>query len=341
MALSKSQSALWQRARSVGGGAQAVQLGDGACSYLIARIVRDLGLHARFQDLPERVEPFFSEGRVDRLVLEGHDAAALFERLLGTRQDADTYFACLAALHKARLKYERILSSQPLPTLEQVGPRSLLQYGKAPSDALTSWLFWRKWFFDIDNRAGQETGYLFQTLIAHAIGGASASAGKSPIRRHKNKKLGRQVDCVLGRKAYEFKIRLTIASSGQGRWREELDFALDCKSSGYAPVLVCLDSTPNQKLEQLSREFTKRGGEVFAGKSAWSHLESLAGPTMSVFLEQYVRRPLDDLLTRPPTRPLSLSAEWSEREVAIRIGESVLLIQRQVAASDEEKDETG
>ena len=29
-------------------------------------------------------------------------------------------------------------------------------------------------------------------------------------------------------KAYEFKLRVTIAASGQGRWKEELDFPSDC-----------------------------------------------------------------------------------------------------------------
>ena len=34
---------------------------------------------------------------------------------------------------------------------------------------------------------------------------------------------------------------MTIAASGQGRWKEELDFPADCKASGYVPVLVVLD----------------------------------------------------------------------------------------------------
>ena len=46
-----------------------------------------------------------------------------FEQLVSLDQDADAYFDCLASLHKARLKYERILQTQPVPTVDQVGPR--------------------------------------------------------------------------------------------------------------------------------------------------------------------------------------------------------------------------
>ena len=107
------------------------------------------------------------------------------ERLVALIPDADMFFACLANLHKRRLKYERILQTQPIPTIEQVGPRGLLQFGAVCTNALTSLLLWRKWFFDINNRAGQETGYLFEPIIAHAIGGMPFSAKASPIRRQR------------------------------------------------------------------------------------------------------------------------------------------------------------
>src|SRR5207245_2002841 len=57
------------------------------------------------------------------------------------------------------------------------------------------------------------------------------SAKKSPIKRTDNPKFGRQVDCLDGKHAYEFKMRVTIAASGQGRFKEELDFARDCNQS--------------------------------------------------------------------------------------------------------------
>ena len=43
--------------------------------------------------------------------------------------DGDVYFESLAALHKAHLKYERIVEIQAVPTPDQIGPRGLLQYG--------------------------------------------------------------------------------------------------------------------------------------------------------------------------------------------------------------------
>jgi hypothetical protein len=60
--------------------------------------------------------------------------------------------------------------------------------------------------FDIDNRAGQETGYVFEPIIAYAIGGIPYSAKRSPIKRGGIGPLGRQVDCVVDNRAYEIKI---------------------------------------------------------------------------------------------------------------------------------------
>ena len=87
-------------------------------------------------------------------------------------------------------------------------------------------------------------------------------------------------------KAYEFKIRVPIASSGQGRWQEELDFPVDCKKSGFTPILIVLDATPNPKLQQLEQTFLVHGGETYTGADAWAHLDSVAGPTMALFLEK-------------------------------------------------------
>ncbi len=163
-------------------------------------------------------------------------------------------------------------------------------------------MLWRKWLYDIDNRAGQETGYVFEPIIAHAIGGVSVSATKSPVKRATNTKKGRQCDCVLDKKAYEIKMRVTIAASGQGRWKEELEFPTDCKSSGFIPVLVVLDPTPNPKLEELRKKFLTEGGEVHIGDDAWKHFAALAGPTMSRFLQLYVHTPIQALLAQVPEK---------------------------------------
>lgn len=333
MGLTKAQATIWQKARTLGSGGQAVGLTDGACNFLLSTIAHDLGLVAQFPEFGRGSPPFFGDGKISELSIDGHDPRALFERLVAESSDADTYFACLAALHKARLKYERILSTQPFPTLEQVGPRGLLQYGKLTGKALAGFLFWRKWLFDIDNRAGQETGYLFEPIIAHAIGGTPASAGKSPVKRHRDPQKGRQIDCLLDRRAYEFKIRVTIAASGQGRWQEELDFPVDCRQSGFTPVLVCMDSTPNPKLDALVQAFRRQRGEVFIGDAAWTHLDAVAGATMAKFLDTYIKSPIQNLLSQNSEQPPEFVARLSGSFIDIRLGGEVLRIERDADAA--------
>jgi hypothetical protein len=301
MALTQSQKSLIERAQASGGGELGTGLSDGACGFLVATIVRDLGLVSQIPEIISKEFPeFFEEADPRKLELQGLDFLSLIERLIALVPDADTYFACLATLQKSRLKYARILEHQPIPTMDQVGPRALLQYGQMSSRALAGFLLWRKWIYDIDNRSGQETGYLFEPIIAHAIGGAPFSAAKSPIKRHNDKSKGRQVDCIRQKLAYEIKIRVTIAASGQGRWREELDFPVDCTASGFKPVLIVLDPTPNPKLDELVAAFQSADGETFIGDAAWKHLEDAAGRVMSLFLEKYVRTPIQRILESTP-----------------------------------------
>ena len=275
-------------------------LTDSACAFLVGVIARDLGLLTHFPELPVEIPSFFSPYPLASLGLPCEDFLPLFERLVGLDPNADTYFACLAATHKARLKYERILQVQPLPTIDQVGPRGLIQFGTMSARALTGLLFWRKWMFDIDNRAGQETGYLFEPIIAAALGGVPAPSRRSPVKRTRDPRKGRQVDCIRDNRAYEFKIRVTIAASGQGRWAEELEFPADCRQSGFVPVLVVLDPTTNPKLTELAQTFRENGGEVYIGTEAWQHFETTAGPTLGYFLKTYVHAPIADLLSELP-----------------------------------------
>lgn len=334
MPLTRIQQTLWEKARAKGAGEQAVGLSDRACAYLIIRIAHDLGVEMDIPGSPRVAPDFFDTIDLTTLIEENVNARELFERLVERCPDADTYFSCLASLYKARLKYEAILESQPMPTLEQVGPRGLLQFGKLSPGAVAGLLFWRKWFFDIDNRAGQETGYLFEPVIAFAVGGIPKPAKKSPVKRHNDKGKGRQVDCLLGEKAYELKIRVTIAASGQGRWREELDFPTDCRMSGYKPVLVVLDGTPNAKLSELEKAFRDAGGEAYVGAAAWQHLEGLAGPTMSLFLESYIRGPIESLIRDAPQKPPEFSARMSNGGIEITVGGETLQIARREAEAD-------
>lgn len=263
------------------------------------------------------------------------DGLGLFERLVTIDPDAEMYFRCLSALHKARLKYELILRTQRVPTLEQVGPRGLLQYGTMSARALVGFLFWRKWFFDIDNRAGQETGYLFEPIIANAIGGTPVPAKTSPVRRRRDASKGRQVDCLLERRAYELKIRLTIAASGQGRWAEELEYPADCQASGYTPVLIVFDNTVNPKLDELTRVFHESNGEVFVGQDAWAHLKSKAGNTMGRFVETYVRAPIERLLRDAPEELPEFKATMTSDALTVSVGEEALRIPRMPGATSD------
>ena len=319
MALTQAQKLLIEKAKKAGGGELGVSLDDDACMFLVATIINDLGLAAKFSDVPlTDAPPFFSNVHPSCLVLKTDlEFEGVFERLISYVPDADTYFHCLSTLQKTRLKYARILESQPIPTMDQVGPRSLLQYGQMSPKALAGFLLWRKWIFDIDNRAGQETGYLFEPIIANAIGGFPASSSRSPVRRTGDKKKGRQVDCIKDTRAYEIKIRVTIASSGQGRWQEELDFPKDCRKSGFTPVLVVLDPTPNSKLNELVAAFHKHKGENYVGEEAWAHLEEAAGGTMRVFLDKYVKEPLTEILAAKTDHIPLLTLSLNDTEFSV------------------------
>ena len=330
MALSKTQMASLTRVRAAGNSTLDSVLDNEVCSYLLAVVVTDLGVQKGFKRIPRRLPLFFGKQPLATLRLSGLDFLAEFERLVSRVDDGDAYFFCLAKLHKARLKYDRILRAQPMPTFDQVGPRGLLQYGSLSPEALAALLFWRKWMFDIDNRAAQETGYLFEPVIAHAIGGVPFGSQKSPIKR-KGGTGGRQVDCLREdtKRAYEFKLRVTIAASGQGRWEEELEFPVDVKSSGYKPVLVVLDPTPNPKLDELCRAFHTQGGDVFIGADAWKHLEEEAGPTMAKFLEKYIRTPIQSLLDEAPKKLPDLLLSLADDQIVVRVGDEQLTIERQ------------
>lgn len=340
MGLAKSQQILITKARTPGGSELGVFLDDATCAYLAAVIASDLGVTHHFPEIPASIPRFFGSQKLDELRIDGLDFLPMLERLFNIHNDADTYFYCLATLHKARLKYIRILQSQAIPTIDQIGPRSLLQYGTLSPRSLAALLFWRKWMFDIDNRAGQETGYVFEPIIAYAIGGIPYSAKRSPVKRGGVGALGRQVDCIIGNRAYEIKIRVTIAASGQGRWGEELEFPKDCRASGFTPVLVVLDPTANAKLYELNQAFIAAGGESYIGQAAWDHLASIAGPTMARFLEIYVHTPLRELLKDAPQELPDLTLRMSNNRIIMEIGGEYLTIQRNMivevtAANDE------
>jgi hypothetical protein len=307
---------------------------------LIYIAARDTGL----EGLPEPPSPapgLFDDDFDLDFAFPGPDPRELFELALTLNAELETYVACLATIHKFRLKYRQVLSTQPFATMDQVGPRALLQYGQLENRSLAALLVWRKWLYDIDNRAAQDTGYLFEPVISAALGGASFGARNSPVRRLDDPSKGRQIDCVIDDRAYEIKIRVTIAASGQGRWREELTFPEEARAAGFVPVLVVLDPTDNPKLAELVRAYCAAGGKHYLGEDAWAHLRATASAEMATFLEEYIHAPLDavvdPLSENEPLPNLQLTDLMTS--VRFEVGEDSWSVPRDAQRGFQETDE--
>lgn len=237
--------------------------------------------------------------------------------------DYRLYIQNLSALHRRRVKYRRILSTQPLAHKEQIAPRSLLEYGVCDTSLLSSWMVWRKWIYDIDNRSAQETGYLFEPILASCLGGTPISATHSPVKRVDDNgnitNRGRQVDCFVADEniAYEFKLRVSIAASGQGRFSEELSFPRECATAGLTPILLVLDSTPSSRLSELQKAFITAGGTSYQGEEAWAYMAKKAGEIMSIFISKYIKPPLEAMELITHHIPLELFLKWSDDSVTI------------------------
>ena len=248
--------------------------------------------------------------------------------------DFGLFIENLTALHRRRMKYQRILRLQPLPTMDQIGPRALLEFGACDIELQAHWMVWRKWIYDIDNRAAQETGYLFEPLLASCLGGKPVGARNSPVKRLDAQGVptgkGRQIDCLVPSTstAYEFKLRVTIAASGQGRFGEELSFPEEATAAGLKPVLLVLDSTPSARLTELSAKFLACGGECFLGEDAWQHMAQQAGAVISVFIERFIKPAIHKIehVDLSELQPISLN--WSEDVVEIRSPSAVYRVGR-------------
>jgi hypothetical protein len=334
--LNLEQKQLLNKARILGTAtALPISLSDEELMKIISVILKDVD---RAEYIPDFVDipngstwdyydmplSWFGEDRGVRVDFED-----FYLNCINEIDDFETYFKCLCDLHKRRKKYDKIVHAQPLPKMIQISPRSLLEFGVIASPALASWMTWRKWFYDIDNRAAQETGYLFEPILASALGGNPYGARNSPVKRRNDRSKGRQVDCIADQDAYEFKLRVTIAASGQGRFSEEIEFPSDCIASGFRPILLVLDPTPSHRLYDLEAEFRRVGGLAYTGGEAWDHLEERSGPTMATFIEKYVRRPIDamtefsgDLLD------ISVSTAADRRSFSVQVGEDSWSIER-------------
>jgi hypothetical protein len=339
--LDQQSKALITKARHLGGSGPIVHLEDHELLRLCAVVASDLNQTRLTAEITgsERLSNSYYSIPLEwfsRPVSKTIDFARTFLLLKEEIGDFETYFANLCEIHKHRVKYKRILETQRLPSIEPIVPRCLLEYRLMPSETLASWLIWRKWLYDIDNRAAQETGYLFEPILAASIGGIPYSAKKSPIRRTDKSSNGRQVDCLEGKNAYEFKMRVTIAASGQGRFKEELDFARDCNFSGYVPILLVLDPTISTRLEELAAEYSKYGGSAFIGNDAWKHIEEKAGVVMGKFIEKYVRMPLREVdASHKHLLPIRISSVG--KEISVQIGEEGFSIVRDKPQIDYEE----
>jgi hypothetical protein len=321
-------------ARILGNGDDRVTLSENELFCLLAQCCRDLAMPADVSKLPKLSVAPASEDyyRIPLAWFQTPQAAypsasALVEILaacVSHEADFRLYFENLAMLHKRRLKYQRILSCQPKPTMNQIGPRSLLEFGGVTDGLLASWLVWRKWIFDVDNRAAQETGYLFEPVLASCLGGEAVGSKNSPVRRVNERGEptgeGRQIDCYDGESqlAYEFKLRVTIAASGQGRFGEELSFPREARAAGLTPVLIVLDPTPSPRLNELIAAFKANNGRHYVGADAWAHMDSKAGKTMAVFLERYIRPPLTEMAKHEDTGPEALHLFWTRDEIHVQ-----------------------
>ena len=337
MSTSASIRRLFSQCRILGSGSQRIALNESEMFALLHVSLRDLGWGHENFGLPNLSSAFPSTNYYQipldwffhqELTPTSSELLSFYAQMMKNEQDFGLYYHNLCSLHKRRLKYQRILSTQPRPNMDQIGPRSLLEFGICDARFLFSWMVWRKWIFDIDNRSAQETGYLFEPVLASCLGGESISAQNSPVKRldeHGNPtSQGRQIDCYLGDLdlAYELKLRVTIAASGQGRFAEELSFPWECQAAGLTPVLLVLDPTPSSRLTQLTEAFENSGGYVFIGDDAWNHMEQQAGEIMSVFLEKYIRPPLVSMANFEDYEVESMQFSWLEGSIILETNDA-------------------
>lgn len=344
----------FNKCKVLGTGSGKVVLSAGELGALLKMSLAQLGFGTSFPafadiDLPsldyyEIPLGFFEDCRDCKC--SGAELLKIFDAAFKESEDFLLYFRNICSLHQRRRKYQWILSSQPRPTVEQVGHRSLLEYGLCDISLLKNWMIWRKWVFDIDNRSGQETGYLFEPILASCLGGQPVGSKASPIGRlnaeGKEAKGARQIDCLLADEeiVYEFKIRVSIAASGQGRFAEELSWPVEAKSAGYHPILLVLDPTPSNRLTELTQAFQSTGGEVYTGEEAWKHIDERSGPVMSQFVERYIRPPIEAVDDMRDGDLIPIELTWDATEIQIRSGSTCYRLERtgNVVCEDEEGD---
>lgn len=332
---------LYSKCKMHGTGEAQVVISDGELNALLSIAVDDLGWSHSGLDIDRVDAPneyyeipmdWFDEQA--KVGVQANRVIQSLKSCFENDNDFGLYIENLTALHRRRVKYRRILSSQPTPNMDQIGPRALLEYGACNTTLLANWMVWRKWIYDIDNRSAQETGYLFEPLLASCLGGEPVGSKNSPVKRLDSNgrptNQGRQIDCLVpsNNRTYELKLRVTIAASGQGRFGEELSFAEESQAAGFTPVLLVLDPTPSNRLTELSEKYLACGGAFYHGEEAWRHMEQEAGNVVSVFIEKYIKPAIQGIEEIEIDYPKAISLRWSDQEIEISDGASSYIINR-------------
>lgn len=222
----------------------------------------------------------------------------------------------LAEIYKRRLRFAHILSQSRVPSPVDLGHRSLIEAGTCPKE-IADHLRVRKMLYDIDNRSAQESAYLYMKIMASVLGGETVSSRNSPILKNGSSHARRAVDCIAGRRAYDFKARMTEAPSRRARFADETLFARDCFASGYIPVLLVLNQLPGQRSVETIETFERYGGEVYIGSHAWDHIREVAGPILSRFLDSYIHPRADAVALEDG--PLEEGALWPGHDLEMEI----------------------
>lgn len=215
------------------------------------------------------------------------DTLKILKYFSETHPDGLKAYALLIEIYKRRLRFAHILSEAHAPSPVDLVHRSLIEFGNDPKQ-ISDLLRMRKMVYDIDNRSAQESAYLYMTIMASVLGGQTVTSRNSPILKNGSNHERRSVDCIAGRRAYDFKARMTEAPSRRARFEDEMSFARDCFTSGYVPVLLVLNQLPGQRPMEMIEVFERYEGEIYIGEHAWEHVRDVAGPVLSKFLDKFV-----------------------------------------------------
>ena len=127
------------------------------------------------------------------------------------------------------------------------------------------------------------------------------------------------------------KMRVTIAASGQGRFKEEMSFPHEAKASGLTPILVVFDETESALLTKLKAQFKRYGGKCYIGQAAWDMLYDKAGKEMSLFIRKYIYPPVRAMGNFIDSNPKSIRIENQGSEIVISDNKNKYTIQRRSA----------